>query len=170
MNDKLWTRWIVVCWCICTLAMPQRGQAADPAPVRSVIRDVALDGDGSLRGSLMNREGKPQANSDILLVKGNEIVTAAKTRDDGSFAIKLVRPGVYEIASANASSVYRVWNARSAPPAAQSTAMLVESNTIVRGQEWSPMRRALILSGVIITSGVIGGVIGYNIKEEDDAS
>lgn len=170
MNNKLWTRWIIVSWCICTLVVPQKSQAADPAPTRTVVRDVALEADGSLRGSLLNSEGKPQVNSEVALVKGNDIVSVAKTQSDGTFAMKLVRPGVYEIASAKSSDVFRVWNARSAPPAAQTSAMIVESNAIVRGQDWSPTRRILILSGVVITSGVIGGVIGYNIKEQDDAS
>jgi hypothetical protein len=29
------------------------------------------------------------------------------------------------------------------------------------------VRRAMILGGVIVTSGVIGGVIGYNVKDDD---
>ena len=45
-------------------------------------------------------------------------------------------------------------------------ALMVESSQIVRGQEMPPVRRALILGGVIVTSGVLGGVIGYNIQDD----
>jgi hypothetical protein len=170
MNRKSWSRWIVVCWCIGSVTFPQMGRTADVLPPQGLVRDVALDSQGALRGSLVSRDGKPQANSEVVLRNGREVLGTAKTQPDGSFAIKQVRPGLYEVATAKSSNVYRVWSARTAPPAAKPNAMLVEENVVVRGQEWSPVRRAVILGGVIITSGVIGGVIGYNIKDDDSAS
>ena len=166
MDQRLWTRWIVVCWCIGSLVIPQSTRAADPLPARSAVRDISLDTQGSLRGTLVNTEGKPQGERDVVLLRGNEVLGTAKTQADGTFAIKQVRSGTYELASAKAVNLVRVWQARSAPPSAQPTAMIVEG-PVVRGQEWSPLRRALILSGVVITSGVIGGVIGYNIQDDD---
>lgn len=118
----------------------------------------------------MSADGQPQVGSDVVLMKGLEIAGVTKTQADGSFAINSVTPGVYELVSEKSTSVYRVWTPRMAPPAAKDAALLVESNTIVRGQEWSPLRRVLILSGIIGASGVIGGVIGYNLKDDDSAS
>jgi hypothetical protein len=163
-------RCIVVGSCIASLLIPPGVHAAEPVNLVAV-RDVALAADGSLRGALLNLEGKPQPHSDVLLRKGTEIVAAAKTNADGRFTIQQVRPGVYELAASRSANLYRVWSARMAPPAAQSNAVLIQTNPVVRGQEeWSPVRRAVILGGVIVTSGVIGGVIGYNIKDEDSAS
>jgi hypothetical protein len=135
------------------------------------VRDVALRPDGSLRGTVMTAEGKPQANADVVLRKGTEVVASTKTHIDGSFTLKHVRPGVYELATAGSASLYRVWTTPAAPPAALASASVVEAGMVVRGQEeWSPVRRGLILGGIIVTSGVIGGVIGYNIKDDDSAS
>lgn len=171
MDNKPWLQWMVTVVCIGTVVSPPNLRAAERVTNLVAVRDVALSTDGSLRGSLLSVDGKPQANVDVYLCKGNQVVGQAKTQVDGSFVIRQVLPGVYELASARSANLYRVWSTGSAPPAAQQTALLVQQNTIVRGQgEWPPMRRALILGGVIITSGVLGGVIGYNIKDDDSAS
>ena len=170
MIAKTWIRNAVVYWCVLSLFIPSLNRAAETAVVPGLVRDVSLDTGGALRGSVLTIDGKPQPKTSVVLRRGAEVVAIAETTGDGSFAMSAVKPGVYELASAKSSTVYRVWTARTAPPAAKPAAMLVESNTIVRGQEWSPVRRALILSGVIITSGVVGGVIGYNIKDDDSAS
>ncbi len=172
MNSKLWLRWMVVGVCIGSLLLPPGMPAAGDLSGRILVRDVALGADGALHGSLMTAEGKPQPYSEVVLLKGAEVVGLAKTQVDGSFTIRQIRPGLYELATSHSTNVYRVWAPRTAPPAAQSTALLVQGNTIVRGQEgvWSPTRRALILGGIIITSGVVGGVIGYTIKDDESAS
>ena len=166
MNRKSCWRSIVVGMCVTSLLVPPGMQAADGPAEPVAIRDVALDSDGDLRGTLVTADGKPDADKPVVLLKGSEVVGLAKTKSDGKFAIRQVRPGLYELAPAKSTGLYRVWTARTAPPAAQSAALLVQGDTIIRGQNWSPIRRALILGGVIISSGVIGGVIGYNIKDD----
>jgi hypothetical protein len=162
-------RTVVLAILIGSMLLPPGIQAREPAP-QVVVRDVSLDEHGQLHGSLMTTDGKPRANSEVVLRKGAEIVGSAKTQADGSFLIRQVRPGLYELSASQCTHFYRVWTARAAPPTAQNAALLVQGNTVVRGQEWSPIRRGLILGGVIVTSGVIGGVIGYNINDDDDAS
>jgi len=171
VNRKPWMRWIVTGTLVASLLVPPGVRGAEKATSMVAVRDVALGNDGALRGTLLNVEGKPQPNAEVVLRKGNEIVGSAKTQIDGSFALGQVRPGLYEIASAGSANLFRVWSQRTAPPSAQASAMLVQDTRVVRGQEtWSPVRRAVILGGVIVTSGVIGGVIGYNIKDDDSAS
>lgn len=171
MYQKSWMHWIVTGMLIGNLFMPPATRSAEKAKGLVAVRDVSLGEDGSLRGTLLTPDGKPQANADVVLRKGTEVVGAAKTQIDGSFVMRQVRPGLYELISARSANLFRVWNSRGAPPAALATATLVQSDLIIRGQEeWSPVRRALILGGVIVTSGVIGGVIGYNVKDDDSAS
>ena len=168
MHKNRGIQWTLTLVCMVSVVLPPGIQAADKTSSLVAVRDVALAADGTLRGSLLAADGKPQANADVILCKGREVVGTAKTRVDGSFAMPQVRPGLYELASAQSVNLYRVWTARTAPPAAQATALLVQDTAIVRGQEqWSPVRRAMILGGVIVTSGVLGGVIGYNIKDDD---
>lgn len=170
MNRNARTK-MIASWCVVSMLCTPGSRAADPIAGRPAVRDVALTSDGSLHGSLLLADGRPQVNAKVILRRGADIQATAVTQADGSFTMKQVRPGVYEIASTQSSQAYRVWAARAAPPAAQPKALLVEDKMIARGQQdWSPARRALILSGVIITSGLVGGVIGYNINDDDSAS
>lgn len=171
MYQKSWMRWIVTGMLVGNLFMSPGIRGAEKTKSLVAVRDVSLDPEGSLRGTLLTADGKPQANADVVLRKGTEVVGAAKTQIDGSFALRQVRPGLYELVSARSANLFRVWNSRGAPPSAHATATVVQGDMIVRGQEeWSPVRRAVILGGVIVTSGVLGGVIGYNIKDDDSAS
>lgn len=161
-----WWRSLLIGACIGCVALPPEIRAADGTATTAPVRDVALGADGTLRGTLLSPEGKPEPQQRIVLLKGVTVVAMSETQADGSFMMRPGRPGLYEVATSKASQLYRVWDARTAPPAAQQSAMVVQGTEIVRGQNWSAIRRALILSGVIITSGVIGGVIGYNIKDD----
>lgn len=176
MMRKPRTTKILACWCVLSVLGSSISPAAEGPPAelqrsQPAVRDVALTAEGTLRGTLLTPNGKPHANATVVLRRGTEIHGAAQTQADGSFTMRQIRPGLYEIASERSSQAYRVWAARVAPPSAQTQAMVVEDSLIARGQQdWSPVRRALILSGVIVTSGVIGGVIGYNVKDDNSAS
>ena len=166
--------WIMVLLASWATALPQVGYSVEssldrPSTLPDVkVRDIVLDDEGVLHGTLTNGQGQPQQTTEVAVRHGGKTLVTAKCDADGRFAVRDLRPGLYEINTARSYGVFRVWAPRSAPPAATSAALIVERNTVIRAQEWNAWRRALILAGVIITSGVIGGVIGYNIK--DDAS
>jgi hypothetical protein len=171
MSIQVPFRWIVVCAACWSVTFPLAGYSAgNPvAPVPPVrVYDLVLDADGVLRGAVTSASGQPRAGAEVVAWQAGQIVAATATQDDGQFAIRHLRPGVYEFNTARSATRFRVWAARTAPPGARRAALLVEDPLIVRGQQWNAWQRALILSGVIITSGVVGGVIGYNVK--DDAS
>jgi hypothetical protein len=130
-------------------------------------RDVVLDDQGVLHGTLTNAQGQPRATTELVVRHGGKQLTTTRSESNGKFAIRNLRPGLYEINTDRSYGLYRIWAPRSAPPVAQRGALIVERATVIRAQEWNAWRRALILGGVIITSGVIGGVIGYNIKDDD---
>ena len=116
--------------------------------------------------AVTNAAGQPIANRAVTLSRGQEVVASAMTQKDGTFVMKDIRPGVYELATERVASPCRIWAKPAAPPIAHHQALMVESSQIVRGQEMPPVRRALILGGVRVTSGVLGGVIGYNIQDD----
>ncbi len=161
-------RLFVVAAAIFAMAVPQAGFAAGnavpPAPA-DVVQDVALDANHSLAGQVFDPQGRPHAGTVIVMRKDGRPIAQTTTGRDGKFAFAQLRPGVYEIASGDSSGVYRVWANRTAPPAATAGILLVDDNGVVRAAGQHNWRRGLLIGGLLITSGVIGGVIGYNVKD-----
>jgi hypothetical protein len=130
------------------------------------IQDVSLDRQGTLQGQLVDANGKPVAAASVSLRQNGQVAGRAATDRTGQFTFANTRTGVYEIAAAGTNGVYRVWTAEAAPPAANGKVLLVDKGDVVRGQE-NNARRLLLCTGLILGAGVIGGVIGYNIKDDD---
>lgn len=174
MNRKPISHWALVFVASWATALPQLGYTTETA-IEShaslpalTMRDVELDTAGDLHGTLTSAEGQPLKATELIVRQNGEVLSKAQSQVDGRFVIHGLRPGLYELNTTRFAGLFRVWAPRSAPPSAQTNFLVVEGETVIRAQQWNAWRRALILSGVIITSGVIGGVIGYNIK--DDAS
>jgi hypothetical protein len=138
------------------------------AAARSV-HDVSLDAQGNLNGKLVDANGRPQAAAVVVLKQNGQVAAQSKTDESGQFAVAGVRAGLYEISAAQGSGAYRVWAHRSAPPSATASVLLVNQTDVLRGQSggWGHI---MLVTGLIITAGVIGGVIGYNMKDDDDNS
>lgn len=145
-------------------------QAGEPGGTSAAwpIKDVALGARNTLRGTVVDGNGQPRTTARVELTTAGRPSVTVQTGPRGQFAVSDLRPGLYQVRAGESAHLLRLWTARTAPPAAQPAALLVEDIGLMRGQQWNPWQRALILSGVIVTSGVIGGVIGYNMK--DDAS
>ena len=155
------------------LLMPQAAFAGERTRI-SPIRDVALQQGGTLRGELMSAQGHGAAGQTISLATDGELVAKAVVGADGKFFIGGLRPGVYSVVSGYTQSTLRLWSQAAAPPAAAPELLLVQQQSqIARGQfpnhlpQWD---HPLLVGGLLITAGVIGGVIGYNIKDFDPAS
>jgi protease II len=124
--------------------------AAEPS--RPAVSDVALQQDGVLRGQVLNTTGTPQAKLQVALVKNGKLVATTETNTKGEFAIANVNPGVYQIESQHAGGVYRVWEKRTAPPAAKSGVLMVGDTNVVRaqlgGEKYGPAIRGAIAGGL----------------------
>lgn len=165
---------IVVCLASVGIALPQLGYSAEsfsratPSQV-APVRDVALNARGNLQGKVVDSSGKPLAANRVLLKQQGRVASQVATDAAGKFTVPGVRPGLYEIATDNHSGVYRVWSHQSAPPAAIDAVLLTDDEDIIRGQrrDWGHI---MLVTGLVIAAGVLGGVIGYNLKDDDDAS
>ena len=152
------------------LMMPQVTFAGERT--NSPIRDVALQQGSSLRGEVLSMQGQRSAGKTISLATNGEVVAKAVTGADGKFVVSGVTPGVYSVVVDNTPSTVRLWSGAAAPPSATPELLLVEQEPqVVRGMhgdhfpQWD---HPLLVSGLLVTAGLIGGIIGYNIK--DDAS
>ena len=136
--------------------------AADQA--QPSISDVALQENGVLKGQILNTDGIPQSNSQVVMVKEGKLLATAMTDTHGEFAVAGVSPGVYQIESPEAGGVYRVWAQRTAPPAAKHGVLMVGDKSVARaqifGDTYGPAIRGAI-AGAAIATGV-GFALDYN--------
>lgn len=164
---------------VASLASPHLTWAAAPqhTPTSAPIVDIALYDGGVLAGRLVDTQGTPQANHEVVVRFAGQVVGKGMTDGQGHFVVRNLRGGVHEVEAGGVSEVYRLWAPRTAPPAAKRSALVVKSGTVVRGQsgyyghDHGHHKSGMLWKATVIGSaGVIGGVIGYNIRDFDPAS
>ena len=126
---------------------------------RPTISDVSLQDNGVLRGQILDTTGLPQAKSQVALVKDGKLVATTMTDAQGQFAVASITPGVYQIESAHAGGVYRVWNAQTAPPVAKSGILMVGDTSVVRGELFHHNG----VYGPALRGAVAGGLLGAGL-------
>lgn len=150
------------------LLMPQTG-IAENLNTSSPIRDVALQSGGMLRGEVLSTQGRRVAETEVSLSANGRLIAKSFTAADGRFVVSGIQPGVYSVVTGDTHSVVRLWSGAAAPPIATSALLLIENQEqVVRGANggWLPqLNHPFWAGGLLITAGVIGGVIGYNIKD-----
>lgn len=152
------------------LLVPHNSFGRGPA-VGKQVRDVALQAGGTLQGTLMTAAGTPASDQRVLLLSNDEVVVEAVTGPEGRFSVSGIRPGVYSVRADESQGVYRLWSTGAAPPSALPELLLIsDDGQVVRGggRFGGSNGNMLLMGGLLLAAGVIGGVIGYNIR--DDAS
>ncbi len=136
--------------------------AAEPTPVvaaRQIGMDVVLDA-GHVKGQYVNTQGAALEGATVIAGQRGIEVARTTTNANGQFRLAL-RPGIYDLTVGAKTETIRVWSADAAPPAARSTATLVEGST-VRGQNGpliDPVAAAAIAIG---TTGVVLGAVALD--------
>ncbi len=136
----------------------------------ATIRDVALQQDGLLVGQVLSKDGTPVAGVPVTIARENRVLGTATTNEQGIFAFRGLKGGVYQLASANGVAAYRVWQSQTAPPGASPAAIVVAGEDAVRGQ-LPPGRVGMFLSRPLVIAGVIGAAIAVPVAiaaSEDD--
>ncbi len=116
------------------LLVPQLALAAKPVASNSIVKDVALQNGGVLRGYVVDAQGKGLEREAVRVAANGTVVATSSTDANGHFAVAGLSTGVYQVQTATTSDTYRVWDANVAPPAAMQGAMLVDNSETVRGQ------------------------------------
>lgn len=105
----------------------------DPAAKPAVI-DVELQEGGVFEGQLLNAQGTAQANAPVVLHRSDGEVATTITDQSGKFRVEGLRGGSYRVLAGRDSANYRLWAPDTAPPSAQSQALLVSGGRQIRGQ------------------------------------
>jgi hypothetical protein len=137
-------RWVTVCVLICSLALvpayqvvaagPRAGGPSEPAAA-VVVRDLALQAGGVLRGQVLDKQGKACAGVPVAVSKAgatNDPPVTTRTDDQGRFQFQDLAGGIYHLGTTEGGTICRLWAPNTAPPAAAPAALLVQGEGPVR--------------------------------------
>lgn len=125
----------------CSLAMPTLARAAEPQSFTTAMAaseapaaiDVALAEGGTLRGQLVDPQGRPLADSPVQLRRNGTLLATTSTDENGTFELTGVGGGSYLLASVNCNQHCRLWAPGTAPPATKDALLLISCDPLMRG-------------------------------------
>jgi hypothetical protein len=162
-------RGVVVSLAALGVCLPQVAFAMELAPAPAVV-DVALGEGGVLHGQVVNLQGAGIAGTPVTVKAQDHTVAATTTTANGTFGVKGLRGGVYQVATVQGQGVYRLWTAGTAPPAAQNTAVVysqnvpsstVDGNVVVYAQGGGGLK--MLLANPIVIAGIIATAIAVPV-------
>ncbi len=160
----------VVALAVLGVCVPRPLLAAGQPTAQPVVRDVTLWQGGTLIGQVQNAQGVGKAGVPVAIYRGKQQLAVAKTDANGYFTFTGLRGGLYQLASANGVTTYRLWAAKTAPPSAQPGAIVVADQDLVRGQLGG--RLGMILTHPLVIGGAVAAAIAVPIaiaaNDDDD--
>ncbi len=167
MESPRWSRALA---CACLLLQPPTvvkagGPVVSGGQFDSVlaIEDLALGDKQSFAGVVLDENGQPQVDTDVVIFQLGREVARTTTDELGGFSFQGLRSGLHLAKAGRGAGLYRFWATGTAPPSARSKATLVDSVTI-RGQQ--PFRQLLMSRGVIVTA-IMGAAVFIPIAVHD---
>lgn len=143
------------------LCLPQMALAANVPTAENItalppvpaVTDVVLQQGNTLVGQVVTAENTAVPGVEVSLSSANHILAVNKTDQDGRFVFAGLTTGVYEVAVPGGGGVYRVWAAKTAPPAAQPVVRIISQTDVVRSQNGGGLLTSpLLLTGLIATA------------------
>ena len=114
------------------LPQPVLAAAVNPAP-EPAVTDVALGPGGVLLGQVVDQRGTALTKVPVALRDQANVIANTETDQQGYFAVRGLKSGVYQVVAAEGQGTFRVWAAEIAPPSAQQGALIVSGEDTVRG-------------------------------------
>jgi len=145
----------LVIWGACLL---NSAWAIDPSP-NSPVSDVALGAGGRLEGQVLDSQGSGVSAIPVTLKSEYHEPVITTTLEDGRFAFRGLSGGVYQVAAEEEVNTLRAWAPQTAPPAAQSRAIIYRNRRASGGN--SGMRA--LLGNPIILSAVTSTAVALPI-------
>ncbi len=106
------------------------------ARTQAVIRDVALQPGGVMRGQVLDAQGQPCPDLTVQVAKAgasSDRLVAVRTDREGRFQFAGLSGGLHGIQTPHGGALCRLWAVHTAPPAAVSDVLLVSGDGPVRG-------------------------------------
>jgi hypothetical protein len=155
---------LVVVLCNSSFQNVVLGAGPAVATSSSAIADLTLQRGGVLNGRVISVDGKALENVEVAVFREGQHVGSGQTSGGGKFQLSGLRPGVYEVGTADGRERYRAWALGTAPPRAKLVAHIVDGggqagvNPQPRRSRWlAPTRYRL--AGIAIVGAAIGGTV-----------
>ena len=130
---------------------------------QSITRDVTLGRTSEIRGQLVDKNGKPVADSIVVAVHADKSSIQTVSDANGRFRFPGAKPGVYQIASERSYQLCRCWADNTAPPAASKQLLMVEGDQTFRGQRpFGELLSGPVLIALIIAAAIIIPIAVHN--------
>lgn len=98
------------------------------------ILDAKLGKEGAFTGRTIRSDGTPVVGATVVVISGKTEVGQSVTDEQGNFAVKDLKSGLYEVRSGATVGIYRLWTDKTAPPSAKPHGLLVLGENGARGQ------------------------------------
>jgi hypothetical protein len=154
-SKRMWVAWLAVAgWLLPTATVFPDDGLTRPA-IQPVIHDIRLDLQGTLRGRLIDLEGRPVIEETLELIREGQTITRTVSGPDGQFQFAQVAAGVYQIRFGTSMVVCRVWTDAAAPPVAKSQLIVLAAPPLVRGQQpISEIFRNPLFIGLLVAAAI----------------
>lgn len=151
------------------VVMPQAGLAAAAetrAPARSSVRivrtgdvaDVTLAADGTFAGRVVDHNGQPLKDAEVTVRQGQREVARTRSDAKGTFAVKNLPHGEYQVVSGKTEGRFHLWSKDSAPKVSRDMALLVMGENGARGQYGSIDPTLLLLTAAVIAAVILAAI------------
>ncbi len=142
--------------------------AADPTPVAT--QDVRLRDGGVLVTRVVDLQGKPMADEEVVVEFRGKPIASGFSNDKGLVAISGLRAGQHSLVTRTGATVCRLWMPETAPPSAVNTPAVVSDSTLVRGQFGAFNLPMLVYAGVAAAALVIGVSARNDAQDAESAA
>ena len=148
--------WVIPATQIQAIEPARRATSATPTARPLRVHDIALEPGGRLRGRVLNTEGSPTSEYQIIVVQDGRQVGTAVTDGQGRFAVHGIHGGMFQVIAGATIYACRGWAPQTAPPVATTQLLVVPRGIIQRGQR--PFRDLFfgdpVMVGLVIAAAI----------------
>ncbi len=102
---------------------------------QATISDIRLADGGLLEGRLVDSQAQPIQQASVAVLHDGLEVARTRTDANGAFQVAGLRGGVHQISGPSGTATCRLWQQGMAPPSARTSAVVISSDPLVRGQQ-----------------------------------
>ncbi|MCA9148221.1 MAG: carboxypeptidase regulatory-like domain-containing protein [Planctomycetales bacterium] len=161
---------LLVSWLHASVVTAVEPLAAKAQKVPTI--DIRLDSRGSMRGLVVDGQGRPQGAERVEIIRSGDKQPAQvlATNRTGKFMTEKLRAGSYRLVTSEGVCLCRLWTEQAAPPNAAASVLIVNDSQIERGQR--PIEE-LFHSDPLLMATVVAAAIAIPVavhKSRDNRS